>query len=159
MARSILWCMHLIGLKSIKGKYDHISKCWTLISNGRSCCPSILYCANTYINSIILILQCLPLYRFLQLDSVLWTGLLISKGKLQSLLPYLIKCSLADVGSTYNRNLSSHTLRYYYIEGNVSWSGVKKAGHVFVYSLSLLFWQSDSSVILCDKSILAHCTW
>uniref|UniRef100_M4BWL4 Uncharacterized protein n=1 Tax=Hyaloperonospora arabidopsidis (strain Emoy2) TaxID=559515 RepID=M4BWL4_HYAAE len=77
-------------LKSIKGEYDHISKCWTLMSKGRSRCPSILYCVNAYINSIILIVQCLPLYSVLQLDSVFRTGLHISKGELQSLLPYLI---------------------------------------------------------------------
>uniref|UniRef100_M4B1G6 Uncharacterized protein n=1 Tax=Hyaloperonospora arabidopsidis (strain Emoy2) TaxID=559515 RepID=M4B1G6_HYAAE len=35
-------------------------------------------------------LQCLPLYSVLQSDSVLRTGLLIVKGELQSLLPYLI---------------------------------------------------------------------
>ena len=90
MARSILWCTHLIGLESIKGEYDHISKCWTLISTGRSRCPSILYWVNTDSNSIILILQwLLLLYSVLQLNSVLWTELLISKGELQSLLPYL----------------------------------------------------------------------
>uniref|UniRef100_M4BY07 Uncharacterized protein n=1 Tax=Hyaloperonospora arabidopsidis (strain Emoy2) TaxID=559515 RepID=M4BY07_HYAAE len=59
--------MLVIGLKSIKGEYDHISKCWTLISRGRSRCPSILYCVKTYINSVILILQCLPLYSYCNL--------------------------------------------------------------------------------------------
>ena len=64
---------------------------WTLISKGWSSCSSLLYWVPTYINSIILLLQWpLLLYSASQLDSVLRTGLLISKGKLQSLLPYLI---------------------------------------------------------------------
>ena len=87
--RSLLWRMLVIGLKLIKGEFDHISKCWTLISTSRSRCPTILYWINTDINSIILILQCLPLYCVLHLDLVLRTELLISKGELQSLLPYL----------------------------------------------------------------------
>ena len=49
----------------------------------------MLYWVDTSINSIILILQCLLLYSVFQLDSVLWTGLLISKCAIQSLPPYL----------------------------------------------------------------------
>ena len=48
------------------------------------------YWVNTYIKIYILILQSLLLHSVLQLDSVLRTELLISKGELQSLLPYLI---------------------------------------------------------------------
>ena len=84
MARPIV--MHAPDwLKSIKGEYDHISKCWTLMSKGRSRCPSILYCVNAYINSIILILQCLPLYSVLQLDSVYWITNI--KGRAPELAP------------------------------------------------------------------------
>uniref|UniRef100_M4B653 Uncharacterized protein n=1 Tax=Hyaloperonospora arabidopsidis (strain Emoy2) TaxID=559515 RepID=M4B653_HYAAE len=46
---------------------DHISKCWTLISTGRSRCPTLLYWVNTDINSIILILQCLRFIVFCNL--------------------------------------------------------------------------------------------
>ena len=67
LARSLLWRTHVIGLKLIKGKYDHISKCWTLISTGRSRCPTLLYWVNTDINSIILILQCLRCVAFCNL--------------------------------------------------------------------------------------------
>ena len=43
----------------------------------------------TDIYSIVIIVQWLLLYSILQLDSVLQTELLISRGELQSLLPYL----------------------------------------------------------------------
>ena len=36
LPRSLLWRTVVIGLKSIKGENDHISKCWTLMSKGRS---------------------------------------------------------------------------------------------------------------------------
>ena len=81
----------MIGLTSFDGEYDHISTCWTLISTGRSRCPTILYWDNTNINSIILNLQGLLLHVVSQNDSVLRTELLISKDELQSLLPYLIR--------------------------------------------------------------------
>ena len=90
LARSLLWRTLVIDLNSIKGENDHISKCWTLISKVRSRCPSILFWVTIDINSIILLLQRLLLYSVLQLNSVLQTELLISKGELQSLLTYLI---------------------------------------------------------------------
>ena len=57
--------------------------------------PYLTVLDNTDINIIVLILQWMLLYSVLQLDSVLWTGLHISKGELQSLLPYFmlqLKC-------------------------------------------------------------------
>ena len=88
------WLGHCCGartywLKIDQGGYNHISKCWTLIRKGRSRCPSTLYWVNTNIYSIILILQRLPSYSVLDLDPIIRTGLLISKGELQSALPYL----------------------------------------------------------------------
>ena len=80
LGRSLLWHKLVIGLKLIKGEYCHINKCWTLISTGRPRCPTSLYWVNIDINSNILILQCLPLRSILQFDSVLWTGLLLSKA-------------------------------------------------------------------------------
>ena len=82
-------------LKIDQGEFDHISKCWTLISKGRTRWPSLLYYSNTDIYSIILILQWLLLYSYLQLDSVRRTESLISRGELQSSLPYLkhYRCS------------------------------------------------------------------
>ena len=111
LARSLLWCTLVIGFKSKEGEYDHVSKCWTIITKGRSRCPSQLYQVNTYIYSIILILQWLLLYSVLQLDSVLRTGLLISKGELQSFLPYLIFMFL------YLDNIKTLVMR-----GDTSWA-------------------------------------
>ena len=88
LARSLLWRTHVIGLKSIKGEYDHISKCWTLISKGWSHCLSILWqrlialleytvLVYTDIDSVILLLQWLlllysvfNLIQFSELDSL-----------------------------------------------------------------------------------------
>ena len=50
----------------------------------------MLYGIDTYINSTILLFQWLLLFSYLQLNSVLRTGFHISKGELQSGLPYLM---------------------------------------------------------------------
>ena len=96
MARSILLCTDMIGLKSIKRKYDHISKCWTLISKGRSRCLSILYWINTDINGIVLVLQwfrCIVFFNLIQLSEL---DYFLSKGELQSSVPYLKNRNLHD---------------------------------------------------------------
>ena len=89
--------MHVIVLKLVKGEYDHLSKCWTLISTGRSRCPTILYWVNTDINGIPLFLQLLLLYSVLHFDQL-------------TELKYLYKANAKRLGLFFNRLSHSDSL-------------------------------------------------
>uniref|UniRef100_M4BYN6 Uncharacterized protein n=1 Tax=Hyaloperonospora arabidopsidis (strain Emoy2) TaxID=559515 RepID=M4BYN6_HYAAE len=58
----------MMGVTLWLGEYDHISKCWTLISKGRPRYPSILYCVNTYItasDSFFSVCRCIDLFNLI----------------------------------------------------------------------------------------------